>query len=122
MKYLIKYFYILEKKRKDMQQFTNYQVLSWYEYQSTTPSHLQSIEHFHKTCQEKAKLYGDDVIVLCQNAIEIGPDRCVNGMCASTAISDGFINVRTRKKYLVYGTFVTPCEPENTKDTPHKSD
>ena len=74
MKYLIKYFYILEKKRKDMQQFTNYQVLSWYEYQSTTPSHLQSIEHFHKTCQEKAKVYGDDVIVLCQNAIEIGPD------------------------------------------------
>ena len=110
MKYLIKYFYILEKKRKDMQQFTNYQVLSWYEYQSTTPSHLQSIEHFHKTCQEKTKLYGDDVIVLCQNAIEIGPDRCVNGMCASTAISDGFINVRTRKKYLVYGTFVTPVE------------
>ena len=105
-----------------MQQFKNYKVLSWYVYQSTNPRHLQSIEHFHKTCQEEAKVYGDDVIVICQNAIQIGEDRCVNGMCATTAISDGFINVRTRKKYLVYGNFVTPVEPENTTDTPHKSD
>lgn len=100
--------------QQQQQQFTNYKVLSWYVYQSTTPRDLQSIEHFHKTCQEQAKLYPDDIIVLCQNAIAIGEDRCVNGMCASTAISDGFINVRTRKKYWVYGTFVTPVEPENT--------
>lgn len=111
IKIIVKY---LRDPKNNMQQFTNYKVLSWYVYQSTTPRHLQSIEHFHKTCQEQAKLYGDDVIVLCQNAIQIGEDRCVNGMCATTAISDGFINVRTRKKYWVYGTFVTPVEPENT--------
>ena len=91
---------------KEQQQHTNYKVLSWYVYQTKTPRHLQSIEHFHKTCIEEAKSYGEDVIVLCQNAVAIGEDRCINGMCASTAESDGYINVRTRQKFLVYGNHV----------------
>jgi len=103
-----------------MREITNYRVLSWYLYQSKTPTHLQSIEHFQKYCQEEAKLYDENVIVLCENAIKmIGGYRCVNGLPASQVETDGHINVRTGKKYLVYSSHVTP---DNTTDTIHKSD
>jgi hypothetical protein len=106
-----------------MTEYTNYKVLSWYLYQSKTPTHLQSIEHFHKTyCLEQAKLYDENVIVLCENAIKMTGYRCVNGLPARQVESDGFINVRTGKKYLVYSSHVTPVEPDYTTDTIHKSD
>lgn len=106
-----------------MKEYTNYKLLSWYLYQSKTPKDLQSIEHFHKTyCLEQAKLYDENVIVICENAIKMTGYRWVNGLAARQVESDGFINVHTGKKYLVYSSHVTPVEPENTTDTNHKSD
>jgi hypothetical protein len=54
-----------------MPKYTTHYVMSWYRYQSITPSHLHSIEHYNKTCEEDAKLYGDNVMVVRENVEKI---------------------------------------------------
>jgi len=85
-----------------MTKYTTYYVMSWHRYQSITPSHLQSIEHYNKTCLEDAKLYGDNVMVLRENVEKItGYYWYGNGFpaqnCAET--DGGHTDVRTEKKY-----------------------
>ena len=45
---------------------------SWYEYQKYIPSHLHSKSHYHTWCQERALLYGNDVMVLMDNVVKVG--------------------------------------------------
>jgi hypothetical protein len=82
--------------------YSTYYIRSWYDYQRTTPSHLHSIEHYNKMCEEHATLYGDNVMVLRENITKItGYYWYSNGypgqVCAET--DGGYTDVRTGKIY-----------------------
>ena len=82
-----------------------YLTVSWHQYQRVTPSQLQTIEHYNKTCEEDARLHGDHVMVLRDNVTQInGYYWYGNGFpaqnCAETA---GYVDVRTGKHYDLHG-------------------
>ena len=85
-----------------MPKYTTYYIMSWHRYQSITPSHFHSIEHYNMTCEEHAKLYGENVMFLRENVEKItGYYWYGNGFpaqnCAET--DGGHTDVRTGKKY-----------------------
>lgn len=81
--------------------YTTYITRSWHNYQSCTPSHLHSIDHYNTTCKDDARLYGDHVMVLRDNITKItGYYWYSNGFPAQNcADSDGYVDVRTGKQY-----------------------
>lgn len=82
--------------------YTTYYIRPWNDYQRITPSHLHSIEHYNKMCEEYATLYGENVMVLRENVEKItGYYWYSNGypgeVCAET--DGGYTDVRTGKIY-----------------------
>lgn len=84
--------------------YRTHYIRSWYEYQIIAPSHLHSIEHYNAECEEHAKLYESHVMFLRQNVTKITGWYCCTGWspqnCAET---DGYVDVRTGKKYTLHG-------------------
>ena len=73
---------------------------SWYEYQKYVPSHLHSKSHYESYCQERALLYKSEVMVLMENIVKIEGWSMVTGWSPQhDAKTDGYIDVRTGKKY-----------------------
>jgi len=84
--------------------YRTHYIRSWYEYQRVTPSHLHSIEHYNSECEEYAKLYGDHVMVLRENVTKITGWFWTTGWPAQNcADHDGYVDVRTGKKYSLHG-------------------
>ncbi len=80
--------------------YTTYNIASWYSYQLSVPSHLHSIPHYNAHCEERANLYGEHVMVLRDEVTKITGYYCCTGWspqnCADT---DGYVDVRSGKKY-----------------------
>jgi len=84
--------------------YRTYHIRSWHAYQQTTPSHLHSIEHYNAACEEYAKLYEEDVMVLRDNVTKVkGWHWCTGWPAQNCADTDGYVDVRTGKKYAQYG-------------------
>ena len=85
--------------------YTTHLTRSWHQYQSVTPSHLHSIPHYNESCVEHAKLYGSHVMFLRDEVKKItGYYWYGNGFPAQNcADTDGYVDVRTGKKYTLHG-------------------
>ena len=84
--------------------YRTYQIRSWYEYQRCTPSHLHSIAHYNKTCEEYATPSNSHVMVLREDVTKItGYYWCTGWSPQNCAESDGYVDVRTGKKYTLDG-------------------
>jgi hypothetical protein len=84
--------------------YRTHYISSWYAYQRDTPSHLQSIEHYNADCEERAKLYDTHVMVLRNNVTRItGWYWCSGWPAQNCADTDGYVDVRTGKKYTLDG-------------------
>lgn len=81
--------------------YRTFSIKSWYAYQQSTPSHLHSIEHYNARCEELAKGYADDdVMVLRDEVTRITGWHWTTGWPAQNcADTDGYVDVRTGKKY-----------------------
>jgi hypothetical protein len=79
--------------------YTTYRILSWHWYQRVSIDH--TIEKYIKSCEEDAKREASHVMVLRENVIELGGYYFYgNGFPVEhTATVDGYIDVRTGKKY-----------------------
>ena len=79
-------------------------IRSWYAYQKITPSHLHSIEHYNSSCEEYVKLYEEHIMVLREHVTKITGWYCCTGWPAQNcADTDGYVDVRTGKKYTLQG-------------------
>jgi len=84
--------------------YTTYSIQSWYEYQRFVPSHLHSIAHYNKTCEEYATPSNSHVMVLREDVTKLtGYYWCTGWSPQSCADSDGYVDVRTGKKYTLEG-------------------
>lgn len=84
--------------------YRTYQIRSWYGYQRCTPSHLHSIPHYNKTCEEYATPSNSHVMVLREDVTKItGYYWCTGWSPQNCAESDGYVDVRTGKKYTLDG-------------------
>ena len=84
--------------------YRTYQIRSWYEYQRFAPSHLHSILHYNKTCEEYATPSNSHVMVLREDVTKItGYYWCTGWSPQNCAESDGYVDVRTGKKYTLDG-------------------
>jgi hypothetical protein len=80
--------------------YRTYSIKSWHEYQQTAPSHLHSIEHYYAYCEERAKGYPEDIMVLRDEITCItGWHMCVGWPAQNCADTDGYVDIRTWKKY-----------------------
>jgi len=84
--------------------YRTYSIKSWFSYQQFTPSHLHSIEHYYAQCEESSKQCPDDVMVLREEIKRItGWHWTIGWPAQNCADTDGYVDVRTGKKYP-YGT------------------
>ena len=84
--------------------YRSYTIRSWHQYQSIAPSHLHSIDHYNQTCKEDAELYEAHIMVLRDNVKEItGWYWCTGWPAQNCAEKDGYVDVRTGKKYSLHG-------------------
>jgi hypothetical protein len=84
--------------------YRTHYICSWYAYQKTTPSHLHSIEHYNADCEERAKYYDEHVMVIRNNVTKItGWHWCTGWPAQNCADHDGYVDVRTGKKYSLQG-------------------
>ena len=84
--------------------YRTHYIRSWYAYQQIAPSHLHSIEHYNADCEEHAKLYAADVMVLREHVTKItGWYWTIGWPAQNCADTDGYVDVRTGKKYSLYG-------------------
>jgi hypothetical protein len=84
--------------------YRTHYIRSWHEYQRIAPSHLHSIEHYNSECEEYAKLYDAHVMVLRENVTKItGWHWCTGWPAQNCADHDGYVDVRTGKKYTLQG-------------------
>jgi hypothetical protein len=84
--------------------YRTYTIKSWHQYQSIAPSHLHSIEHYNQTCEEDATLYEPHIMVLRDEVKEItGWYWCTGWPAQNCAKTDGYVDVRTGKKYSLHG-------------------
>jgi hypothetical protein len=84
--------------------YRTHYICSWYAYQQTTPSHLHSIEHYNADCEERAKCYDEHVMVIRNNVTKItGWHWCTGWPAQNCADYDGYVDVRTGKKYSLHG-------------------
>ena len=84
--------------------YRTYLVRGWHNYQRSTPSHLHSIGHYNKSCEEDVKLYGDHIMVLRDEVTKItGWYSCSDWPAQNCAETNGYVDVRTGKKYSLHG-------------------
>lgn len=84
--------------------YRTYHIRSWHAYQQITPSHLHSIEHYNADCKEYAKLYEEDVMVLRDHVTKnTGIHWCSGWAAQNCADTNGYVDVRTEKKYTLDG-------------------
>ena len=84
--------------------YRTYTIRSWHQYQSIAPSHLHSIDHYNQTCKEDAELYEAHIMVLRDDVKEItGWYWCTGWPAQNCAKTDGYVDVRTGKKYSLHG-------------------
>lgn len=84
--------------------YRTHYIRSWHAYQKIAPSHLHSIEHYNAECEEYAKLYDADVMVLRDHVTKITGWHWTTGWPAQNcADTDGYVDVRTGKKYSLHG-------------------
>jgi len=84
--------------------YTTHTNRSWHQYQSIAPSHLHSIEHYNQTCEEDANLYEAHIMVLRDEVTKITGWYCCTGWAAQNcADTNGYVDVRTGKKYTLHG-------------------
>lgn len=81
--------------------YRTFSIKSWHAYQQSTPSHLHSIEHYYARCEELAKGHADDdVMILRDEVTRITGWFWTTGWPAQNcADTDGYVDVRTGKKY-----------------------
>ena len=85
-------------------EYRTHYIRSWHAYQKIAPSHLHSIEHYNAECEEYAKLYDADVMVLRDHVTKITGWHWTTGWPAQNcADTDGYVDVRTGKKYSLHG-------------------
>jgi hypothetical protein len=84
--------------------YRTYTIRSWHQYQSIAPSHLHSIEHYNQTCEEDATLYEAHIMVLRDEVTKItGWYWCTGWPAQNCAETNGYVDVRTGKKYSLHG-------------------
>lgn len=84
--------------------YRTHYISSWHNYQRDTPSHLHSIAHYNAYCEERAKLYDRNAMVLRDNVVKItGWYWCTGFPAQNCAETDGYVDVRTGKKYSLHG-------------------
>ena len=84
--------------------YRTYTIRSWHNYQRSAPSHLHSIEHYNQTCEEDAKLYESHIMVLRDEVTKItGWYWCTGWPAQNCAETNGYVDVRTGKKYSLHG-------------------
>jgi hypothetical protein len=84
--------------------YRTHSIRSWHTYQQFTPSHFQNIRHYQSECEEYAKLCDEHVMVLRENVTKITGYRwCVGFSPQNCADSEGYVDVRTGKKYTLEG-------------------
>lgn len=72
----------------------------WFTYQHRTPPHLHSQYHYQLWCQEQASLYNSDIMVVMDNVVKVlGFTWSAGRPTTRNAETDGYIDVRTGKKY-----------------------
>jgi len=72
----------------------------WYSYQNCIPPHLHSQYHYQLWCRKQASLYNSDIMVVMDNVVKVLGFTWEGGRFTSrNAESDGYIDVRTGKKY-----------------------
>ncbi len=87
-----------------LKKYRTHYIRSWHAYQKIAPSHLHSIEHYNADCEEYAKLYDADVMVLRDHVTKITGWHWTTGWPAQNcADTDGYVDVRTGKKYSLHG-------------------
>ena len=84
--------------------YRTHTIRSWHAYQKIAPSHLHSIEHYNTECEEYAKLYAADVMVLRDHVTKITGWYWTTGWPAQNcADTNAYVDVRTGKKYALHG-------------------
>ena len=84
--------------------YRTHYIRSWHNYQLNIPSHLHSIAHYNADCEERAKLYDRNAMVLRDNVVKItGWYWCTGFPAQHCADTDGYVDVRTGKKYSLHG-------------------
>ena len=84
--------------------YRTHYIRSWHNYQLNIPSHLHSIAHYNADCEERAKLYDRNAMVLRDNVVKItGWYWCTGFPAQNCADTDGYVDVRTGKKYSLHG-------------------
>ena len=81
--------------------YRTYRIESWHWYQSTSPSHEHTIEHYNASCESRAYLVEPHVMFLRDNVTKVkGFYFYSNGFpMENLADTDGYVDVRTGKKY-----------------------
>lgn len=80
--------------------YRTYIIESWHRYQSSVQTHFHSILHYNAYCEKRANLYGEDVMVLRDEVTKItGYYWCTGWSIQNCADTDGYVDVRTGKKY-----------------------
>ena len=81
--------------------YSTYRIESWHWYQSTSPSHEHTIENYNASCESRAYLVEPHVMFLRDNVTELkGFYFYSNGFpIQHMADTDGYVDVRTGKKY-----------------------
>jgi hypothetical protein len=89
--------YTMSSTTDFLSHYTTYTIMSWYRYQQIT---LHSIAHYYAQCEEDAKLHRDNVMVLREEVTRISGWHWCSGWAAQNcADTDGYVDVRTGKKY-----------------------
>lgn len=81
--------------------YTTYRIESWHWYQRTAPSTEHTIEHYNASCEKRAHLVEPHVMFLRDNVTKVkGFYFYSNGFpMENLADTDGYVDVRTGKKY-----------------------
>lgn len=86
--------------------YRTHYIYSWHRYQSHTPSHLHSVDHYNTACEEYAQNTNDDTVMVLRDNVTRITGWYWSGIgwpaqnCADT---DGYVDVRTGKKYTLHG-------------------
>ena len=75
--------------------YRTHYISSWHNYQLNVPSHLHSIAHYNAYCEERAKLYDRNAMVLRDNVVKItGWYWCTGFPAQNCADTNGYVDVR----------------------------
>ena len=83
-----------------VKKYGTYGIRSFYQYQLRVPSNLHSVEHYYADCERLASESSDDVMILREEVVRITGWNMVTGWAPQhDAETDGYVDVRTGKKY-----------------------